>query len=367
MLLSAAASGAAPAEASLVADAGSLGARVGTAPWGLSLVDRRGRPVLAEDPSTGEGPSGTLGFRSAGVWRRATRVISAHREQRAYVAELKTTDPAGRTLEVRIRAGREGVIALRESVHGAGPAVEALGIGFRARPGERYLGFGERSNAVDQRGGTVESYVADGPYQAGEYPLIEAIVPKWGFRPRRGRHLLPGAVAPLERRLRRPGRPTRRPATSISGRQGSWSVELVNAPAGREPARLGAAARSTSTCASSPVPTPAGVLRRFTRDTGRQPAPAAPWLFGPWVQPTGSAEQQAALIDRLQAADAPLSAAQTYTHYLPCGSQRGGRDAERQRTRAMHRRGLAVTTYLNPMICTGYQPVFDTAAAAAAG
>ncbi len=29
----------------------------------------------------------------------------------------------------------------------------------------------------------------------------------------------------------------------------------------------------------------------------------------------------------------------------------------------MHRRGLAVTTYLNPMICTGYQPVFDNAAA----
>ena len=69
-------------------------------------------------------------------------------------------------------------------------------------------------------------------------------------------------------------------------------------------------------------PTPADVLRRFTRDTGRQPAPAAPWLFGPWVQPTGSAEQQAGLIDRLQAADAPLSVAQTYTHYLPCGSQR---------------------------------------------
>ena len=129
VLLSIAASGAAPAEASLVAEAGSLGARVGTAPWGLSLVDRRGRPVLAEDPSTGEGASGTLGFRSVGVWRRATRVISAHRERRAYVAKLKTTDPAGRTLEVRIRAGREGVIALR----GIGPWRRARGRGARDR------------------------------------------------------------------------------------------------------------------------------------------------------------------------------------------------------------------------------------------
>jgi alpha-glucosidase (family GH31 glycosyl hydrolase) len=86
-------------------------------------------------------------------------------------------------------------------------------------------------------------------------------------------------------------------------------------------------------------------------------------LFGPWVQPTGSTEEQGELIDRLQRADAPLSVAQTYTHYLPCGSQVGRRDAERQRSRAMHRRGLAVTTYFNPMVCTSYDPVFETAAA----
>ena len=208
----------------------------------------------------------------------------------------------------------------------------------------------------------MESYVADGPYQAGEYPLIEATVPKWGFRPR------PDATYyPMPWLLSSAGYGVlvADPETSYFdlGRRGSWSVELVNAPSEENPP-------------SSPPPpqhldlrffagpTPAGVLRRFTRATGRQPAPAAPWLFGPWAQPTGSAEQQAALIDHLQADDAPLSAAQTYTHYLPCGSQLGARDAERQRTRAMHRRGLAVTTYLNPMICTGYQPVFDNAAAA---
>ncbi len=29
----------------------------------------------------------------------------------------------------------------------------------------------------------------------------------------------------------------------------------------------------------------------------------------------------------------------------------------------MHQRGLAITTYINPMVCTDYQPVFDRAAA----
>ena len=59
----------------------------------------------------------------------------------------------------------------------------------------------------------------------------------------------------------------------------------------------------------------------------------------------------------------PLSLAQTYTHYLPCGDQRGREAAERERTRDFHAAGLAVTTYFNPMICTGYEPRYAQAAA----
>ena len=70
-----------------------------------------------------------------------------------------------------------------------------------------------------------------------------------------------------------------------------------------------------------------------------------------------------ALLDRLQSGDVPISVAQTYLHYLPCGDQRGRREAERARTRAVHELGLAITTYVNPMVCTDYQPVFGQAAA----
>jgi alpha-glucosidase (family GH31 glycosyl hydrolase) len=80
------------------------------------------------------------------------------------------------------------------------------------------------------------------------------------------------------------------------------------------------------------------------------------------VQAAGSSAEQLAVLDGLQAADAPMSVNQTYLHYLPCGSQRGGREAEQQRTAAIQGRGLAVTTYLNPMVCTSYDPIYSQAA-----
>ena len=55
---------------------------------------------------------------------------------------------------------------------------------FAARRSERYLGFGERSNAVDQRGREVENYVAEGPFEEDERAVVPAFVPAWGFHPR---------------------------------------------------------------------------------------------------------------------------------------------------------------------------------------
>src|SRR5262249_37691386 len=98
-------------------------------------------------------------------------------------------------------------------------------------------------------------------------------------------------------------------------------------------------------------PRPADVLRRLTGRIGRQPPPPAPFVFGPWYQPRGDEQ---AILARLQRDDVPLSVAQTYTHYLPCESQRDRRDEERPRVDRFHRAGLAVTTYFNPMICTGH-------------
>jgi alpha-glucosidase (family GH31 glycosyl hydrolase) len=208
----------------------------------------------------------------------------------------------------------------------------------------------------------VENYVSDGPYQAEEYPVINLFTPIWGLRdghPESTYFPVPWLLSTAGY-----GVLADDPRTSYfrlrADDPNAWSVEIDALPTDE----LGA----PSAAITGPVgfrffagPKPADALRRFTEATGRQPKPAAPWLLGPWYQ---ADDEEQVEVARLQDTDAPLSALQTYTHYLPCGDQRGREAAEAERIRAAHNAGIAVTTYFNPMICTDYQPAYDQAAAA---
>jgi alpha-glucosidase (family GH31 glycosyl hydrolase) len=329
--------GLAPAAAAAQVEAGPLQAHTTERPWSLVFTERGGGTVLAEAPGAGSGPTGRLGFRTQAGWFHATRVVHGRRSGRAYEATLATSDPAGRRLELRLEPDAPGVIALRARVSGPDTGgVTHTGIAFRARRGERYLGFGERSNAVDQRGREVESYVAEGPYEEDERGVIPLFVPPWGFHPRADATYFPMPwllssagygvlVDGSATTLHRLGSDSRR----------AWSVEVE---ARRLRLRVFAG------------PGPADALRRLTERIGRQPR-AATHVFGPWYQPRDDEE---AILRRLRRQDVPLSVAQTYTHYLPCEDQRGRRRAERERVVRFHRAGLAVTTYFNPMICTAH-------------
>jgi alpha-glucosidase (family GH31 glycosyl hydrolase) len=343
-----------PAPAATV-DAGALRATTTADPWGLAFTDGSGRPVLRERAATGTGPSGTLGFRNALGWWHATRVESGGMRGRAFDATLGTTDPAGRRLQVRIEPAGGGIVRVRAAVtDGATDDVTATGIGFDAPAAERYLGFGERSNAVDQRGNEVENYVAEGPYQPEERPFLTAFVPPDGYHPRddatyfpmpwlvstSGYGVLIDNTEPSWFRLG-------------SEEEDAWSLE-VEAP--QIELRVFAG------------PRPADVVRRLSARIGRQPPPAAPWVLGPWFH-TGQANQvpldeEARYIGLLRRADAPVSAAETHLRYLPCGEHRGLREYERERTRRLHRAGLAAITYFNSELCQEYEPVFGEAAAA---
>jgi alpha-glucosidase (family GH31 glycosyl hydrolase) len=289
---------------------------------------------------------GALHAKAAGGWFRGRRVLSVRREGSVLRARVATTDPAGRVLAVRVAPDAQGVLSLRVAVEGR-PGVEAVRVAFRARAGERYFGFGERSNAVDQRGRTVESYVSDGPYRLQDFPLVSPVIPAPGFRERADATYFP---IPWLLSTRGYGVLVDDDETSRfelgAADRGAWSVE-VDAP--RLDLRVFAGRH------------PADVLRRFSARLGRQPPPAAPFYFGPWYQPRRGDER--AELDLLLRRDVPLSVAQTYTHYLPCGDQRGREAAERERTAGFHAAGLAVTTYFNPMICTDYQPRYAQAVA----
>jgi len=348
------------ASALTAVDAGALKARVGTDPWRLELTDRGGHTVLAQHPGTGTGATGALGFRSLLGWQRATRVISSSRVGKAYHALLATTDPL-RRIDVTLKPAGNGVIALEASLVGPALDVVAMGLGFEAAQDERYLGFGERSNRVDQAGGTVENYVADGPYQPLEYTPIAAFVPPWGLRD--GREDATYFPIPWLLSSSGYGVLVDNPETSSfrlgSDQQDAWSVEVAKAP----PGELGAEQAPPVTelrLRFFAGPKPADALRRFSAAVGRQPRAGAPWVYGPWFQP-GDLEADMAT---LRKADAPVSVMQTYTHYLPCGDQQP--DRERERTRAAHRGGVAITTYFNPMVCSNYAAAYEPARAAGA-
>ena len=326
-------------------DAGGLRAQLGLNPWHLTFEDRRGREVLRE-LTGGSGPSGALGFHSPLGWAHATKATVVSTGRRRATLRVATSDPAGRFFNVRV-SGRPigGVIDVDAEVAGPGAGlVDMVGVGFRARAGERYIGFGERSNGVNQRGGVVRNYVSEGPYQQAEYPFLTAFIPPPGYNTRRDATYYP---VPWLLSTNGYGVLVRNHEESrfrLGSEQGDeWSVE-VDAQKLRYQVFAG--------------PRPRDALRRMTALTGRQPPAEAPFFFGPWFQEdTGDQES----IEILRAADAPASVGQTYTHYLPCGDHQGNEDGQRERTALYHRNGLAVTTYFNPMICTDYDPVYQQA------
>ena len=339
-------------------DSGPLRAATGSDRWSLEFTDGDGERVLTESAGHGSGPAGTLGFRDGDVWRHATRIVSERRRGTGIEALLDTDDPLGRRIDVLLTPQRRGVIRLRASIVGPRAGVTALGIGFDARRGERYLGFGERSDAVDQRGDVVESYVGEGAYQPAERPLIAAFVPPWGYQQRDD-----ATYFPIPWLLSTAGYGvlvdnTETSYFRLAADDGdAWSVEVTAAPPD-QPQGAGAPAPDELSLRVFAGPDPASALRRFTATTGRQPPAAAPWYFGPWFQPSGDERGQ---VETLRGADAPVSVGQTYTHYLPCGDHVGHREEQRERTGWLHSQGLATTTYFNPMICTGYADAYDEA------
>jgi alpha-glucosidase (family GH31 glycosyl hydrolase) len=335
-----------------VVRAGPLTARVSERPWELGL--RAGRLLLSEHPNRGGGRTGRLGVLSGGRWARGTRVIRSHRGPRGWASLLATTDPRVR-IRVSVTRGREGGIHLGATI--AGPrreAVQLFAIGFRASRGERYLGFGERSNAVNQRGRTIDNHVGEGPFLSGDYPVVAPTIPPWSLRrsadatyfpmpwllSTRGYGVLSSNAEPSRFRL---GSDTR----------GAWSFEVA------------APAMSLSFLAG---PRPSDVLRRLTRLTGVQPAPAAPWVLGPWFQ-TGHSNQEPdelGHVRSLRRGDAPVSAVETHMRYMPCGLDRGLEAQERARTDGFHREGLAALTYMREAVCQSYEAAWSEGVASKA-
>ena len=348
-------------------------------PWSLRVLDDRGEVVLAEHTGAGPTAAGTLGFQttaggsrrhrvgqvlpdkapfgevdtSPGTgWFHATRAASFDVGDGALRATLDTNDPLGRQLEVEITSVGEGSVQLSAEVLGSTQDVEAVGLAVEAREGERFVGFGERNDAV-ARTGVVEHYVGEGPYQREEYPFLQpAIVPAWGARQR------PDATYfPMPWLLSSAGYGVLVGNDQVSNHRirqdaaDAWSVEVL-------------ATELELTVHTGPRP--ADALGRLVRDLGHQPSPR-PVFYGPWVQPftsfTVDLQTQLDQVAQLRRADAPFSAVEVTHRYLPCGQHRGSRDEIRLAVSTFHDQGLEAYGYNNPLVCSKYNESFDRAVA----
>jgi alpha-glucosidase (family GH31 glycosyl hydrolase) len=353
--------------------AGGLRVEVREDPFELRFVDARDGDVLrtvgasAADPRDPQAHYGTLGYafdlrqpvlnnavfgyygaaEGRTAWFHARRVVRVTRPAAGRLElELATDDPMGHRLGVVIERRDEGVATVTSRlVPGSGPYADRAsiaGAAFATGPGERFLGFGERSNAVDQTGGEVYNWAEEGPFSSGiAEPVLRPLVPDFTF----------------------PNGPT---ATNfpIPWLLSTRGLGLLIDQTHRSRFRLGnerADAWQAETETGSfrftvfAGPKPADVLRRYSAYAGRQPEPRR-WVFGPWVQFRDPWPED------FRKAHVPATVAQTYTHYLPCGAGRDER-AERANVDRYHRLGYMVTTYFNSHVCTSYRAVYDEAAA----
>ncbi len=244
--------------------------------------------------------------------------------------ELTATSPHGLAPKLK-RIGRGMIRVGFAAPHGT----RRISARFARPGGERFLGFGERSDAVVRRHGTVTNRVTEGPYRTAELPAIKALVPPPGYTARRDATYFP---VPWLVSTRGYGVLIENDDESRFQLGSPWSAQAD----GRRLSLLIVAG-----------PQPRDVVRRFSARVGRQP-PTKPTALGPWWQPGSGGIPDSEWLQRLRSAGALGSVAQTYTHYLPCASQVGKRDSERDRVALFHKAGLDVTTYFNPMICTDH-------------
>ncbi len=302
--------------------------------WSVRFVDADGI-VLA-----------TVTKGAIGLWTTvgriaADRVISVEGD----VVTVGSSAVPGLSAAVTVRPAGDGIQAV--SVVGEGDVV-AVSLDLRAPKGERYLGLGERSHAVDHRGLQVENRVLDGPYTPGQAAMVKAFVPPPGHSDRAD-----ATYFPMPWILSTSGY-----GVLVDNDEDSWfdlatrahpEVSRLKVESDRLDLRVFAG------------PKPAQALARMTAAVGRQPSPPTPAVFGSWWQPHGNALTD---LEEQRRQDVPISVAQTYVHYLPCGDQRT--DRERKHTQEMHDRGVSVTAYFNPMVCTTLQPHYDDGVASGA-
>jgi sulfoquinovosidase len=113
-----------------------------------------------------------------GVVHSARDVLTARAEAGAAVLELSTSDPTGRTLEVRIAPEGGGFrVSVRPS---SSDGIAVIGDSFESGADEAFRGFGGRHNELDQRGNDFYNWIEQENVEPGNVPNVAEPLPGSG-------------------------------------------------------------------------------------------------------------------------------------------------------------------------------------------
>ena len=277
----------------------------------------------AQPPELGYGVFAAVPLR----WFHATKATTNGFDGDALTLDVETDDPLGRVFRVVVAPAGEGVVSIAATLdRTAGVSATGWSFAIRARRAVPRLRRAiRRSRSNRPRGRILErrrTVLQPARFTQQLDPIVgerfqgPPPIPGTNFSmpwlvSSRGYGFLLDSTYPNRFRLG-------------TDREDAWNVET------QEPAfhaRVFAG------------PTPAETIRRFGAATGLQPDPA-PWFFGPWYQPTGSAELREQLLSGWRSWDVPVTVAQTYTHYLPCGAHLGRSRRPARAGRRLSRPGL---------------------------
>ncbi|MBV9579463.1 MAG: hypothetical protein JO057_12820, partial [Chloroflexi bacterium] len=240
-------------------------------PWRVSLLDPSGQPVWmeAEDEPIGFGTTDGQTF-------RARRLISFNILDTSSVQLVaQTDDPAGTaiTVEAQSLAPR----ALRLTVIPDNPSRVASMVGaFTSPTDERFVGFGERFDAVNQRGRTVDMWANDrrvAGYGPSTYAPIPTLLSSRGYG---------FALERFERSQ----------FDVAASRPDRWSWKQ-NAPAASILVTYGQTLKD--------------LVQQSAQVQGLPPLPP-PWLFGVWKTSVGGQDAVTAEMQHLRDLKIPVSA-----------------------------------------------------------
>jgi len=210
--------------------------RVWTAPFDCVLSDSAQDHPVWQMQAVRLRPEG-------GAWQRVVRAELKAVEADRLALHLTAEDGSSIALEMTL-AGERLRVSLQADVRG--PAW--LAVDLHARPGERYLGFGERFDSLDQRGKQVDLWVEDGAQGGLTYIPVPFFLSSAGY----GLHIdtevrCVARMATLDD----PG------VVSIRNAAPSLRMSLL------------------------PGRTPKEILSGYTAIAGRPEVPPD-WVFGPW-------------------------------------------------------------------------------------